>query len=133
MSGEGKVTISVELERKEIQPGIIALEIKGEVRTSADRSRLTQVVDDEIAKHQRRLILDLSHMELIDSAGVGTIVLCFSRMRKSGGELRLSGPKGMVETVLKLTQIHRAIHVFPSVADAARDFPVPSESSSPRS
>jgi anti-anti-sigma factor len=123
----------VELERKEIQPGIVALEIKGEVRTSADRGRLAQVVDDEIANHQRRIILDLSQMNLIDSAGVGTIVLCFSRLRKSGGELRISGPKGMVETVLKLTQIHRAIRVFPSVAEAASDFPVPGDSPAPHS
>jgi len=114
----------LEVIRNEIQSGIVALGISGEVRTSNDRQHLTQAVEEEIQKGVRRLIIDLSGLQIVDSAGVGVIVLCFSHMRKAGGTLRLAGAKGMVETVLKLTQIHRAIDMFPSVEDAARDFTV---------
>ena len=113
----------MELIRKGIQPGVVALEISGEMRTSGERSRLTQAIDEAIQKNERGIILDLSRLELIDSAGVGTIVLCYSRLRRIGGTLRVAGPKGMVETVLKLTQIHRAIDFFPTVAEAAHNCP----------
>ena len=113
----------MEVIRKEIQPGIIALGIGGEVRTSGDRQRLTQSVEEELQGGVRKIILDLSGLQIVDSAGIGAIVLCFSHTRKAGGTLRLAGAKGMVETVLKLTQIHRAIDMFPSAEEAARNFP----------
>jgi anti-sigma B factor antagonist len=109
--------------RKEIEPGTVTLAISGEVRTSNDRQQLTQATEEEIQKGVRRIILDLSGLQIIDSAGIGAIVLCFSHVKKAGGTLRLAGAKGMVETVLKLTQIHRAIDLFPSVEEAARNFP----------
>jgi anti-sigma B factor antagonist len=113
----------LELIRKEIEPGTVGLTITGEVRTSTDRQQLTQGVEEEIQKGVRRLILDLGNLQIVDSAGIGAIVLCFSRLKKAGGTLRLAGAKGMVETVLKLTQIHRAIDMFPSVEEAAKNFP----------
>ena len=113
----------MEMIRKEIEPGTVALAISGEVRTSNDRQRLTQAVEEEIQKAVRRIILDLGGLQIIDSAGIGAIVLCFSHVKKAGGTLRLAGAKGMVETVLKLTQIHRAIDLFPSVEEAAKNFP----------
>lgn len=115
----------MEVTRKEIQTGIVALGIAGEIRTSNDRQRLIDSVEEEIRNGVRRVILDLCGLQIVDSAGVGAIVLCFSHMRKAGGMLRLAGARGMVETVLKLTQIHRAIDMFPSVEDAARDFSIP--------
>lgn len=116
----------MEVIRKEIQPGTIALQISGEVRTSNDRQRLTQSVEEEIQNGVRRVILDLSGLQIIDSAGVGSIVLCYSHVRKAGGTLRLAGAKGMVETVLKLTQIHRAIDLYPTIDEAAKNFPASS-------
>lgn len=116
--------VSLEVTRKEIQTGVVALGIMGEVRTSNDRQRLTDSVEEELRKGVSKIILDLSSLQIVDSAGVGAIVLCFSHAKKAGGTLRLAGAKGMVETVLKLTQIHRAIDMFPSVEEAAKDFTV---------
>lgn len=113
----------MELIRDEIDSGIVVLAITGEVRTSSDRQHLSEGVEKEIKNGVRRIILDLGSLQIVDSAGIGAIVLCFSNVKKAGGTLRLAGARGMVENVLKLTQIHRAIDLFPSVEEAARNFP----------
>lgn len=113
----------MELIRTEIQPEIVVLKIAGEVRTSSDRQQLTEGIDAEVEKGVRRLVIDLGGLQIVDSAGVGALVLCFSHVKKAGGTLRLAGAKGMVETVLRLTQIHRAIEMFPTVEEAAKNFP----------
>jgi anti-sigma B factor antagonist len=123
----------VELSKKVLQDGIIVLQLAGDMHMGADCQRLTQAAQQVIQEPEKRVILDLSPLELIDSAGVGAVVSCFSLVRKSGGTLRVAGSKGMVDTVLKLTQIHRAIGFFPTVAEAAADFPSPSESAKPNS
>ncbi len=113
----------MQLVKRVIEPGIVILELRGDLRMGADCQRLTKEAEELIRAGERRVVLDLAPLDLIDSAGVGAIVACFSFLKKAGGTLRVAGARGMVATVLRLTQIHRAIEFFPAVADAARDFP----------
>jgi anti-sigma B factor antagonist len=113
----------VNLTKKKADAGVVVLELSGYIRMGPDCKQLTNQVDELIRENESRVILDLSGVDLIDSAGIGTIVLCFSRLKKAGGSLRIAGAKGMVDTVLHTTQVHRAISLFPAVADAAKDFP----------
>ncbi len=123
----------MDLAKEVIEQGIVVMRLGGVMRMGVDCQRLTQGADQLIQENQRRIILDLSSLKLIDSAGVGAIVSCFSQVRKSGGTLRLAGAKGMVETVLKVVQIDRAIGFFPTVAEAASDFPSADASTAPNS
>lgn len=58
----------------------------------------------------------------MDSTGVGIIMMVCGLLRQSGGELRLAGARGLVEEVLKLTNVHSMIAVHPSVELAAASF-----------
>lgn len=111
------------LNKREIQPGIWVLEMSGNVHMGADCQRVDREVEGHIEKQQTRLIFDLGKVDHIDSAFVGQIVKSFSRLKKAGGTLRLAAMKGMVEGVLKMTQVDKVIAVFPSAAAAAEDFP----------
>lgn len=121
----------MDLTKKVLQDGIVVLELAGDMRMGVDCQRLTKAVEEVVQEKKQRIILDLSPLAVIDSAGVGSIVACFSLARKAGGTLYLAGAKGMVETVLKLAQIHRAIGFFPTVAAAAENFPPAGSSPSP--
>lgn len=123
----------MELAKNTAEQGIVVLELTGSMHMGADCQHLTQAADALIREGQRRVILDLSRLEVIDSAGVGTIVACFTLLRKAGGAMRVAGARGMVETVLKLTQVHRAIEFFPTVSEAAANFPPAGPSSAPES
>lgn len=117
----------MDLSKNVLQDGIVVLQLAGDMRMGADCQHLTQAAERLVQDNSRRIIFDLSPLVLIDSAGVGTVVSCFSLVKKSGGTLRIAGAKGMVETVLKLAQIHRAIGFFPTVAEAATDFSLPGQ------
>ena len=110
------------LTKKEIQPGIWVMEMSGNVHMGADCKRVDQEIDSHIDKKQTRIIFDMAKVDHIDSAFVGQIVKSFSRLKKADGKLRLAGVKGMVEGVLKMTQVDKVIPVFPTVAAACEDF-----------
>lgn len=111
------------LNKREIRPGIWVLEMSGNVHMGADCKRVDQEVENHIEKQQTRIIFDLGKVDHIDSAFVGQIVKSFSRLKKAGGTLRLAAMKGMVEGVLKMTQVDKVIAVFPTASAAAEDFP----------
>jgi anti-sigma B factor antagonist len=112
----------VNLSKKEIQPGIWVMEMSGNVHMGADCKRVDQEIDHHIEKKQMRIIFDMAKVDHIDSAFVGQIVKSFSRLKKVDGKLRLACVKGMVEGVLKMTQVDKVIPVFPTVAAACEDF-----------
>ena len=112
----------MEINRKQIKPGIVVLEMSGSIRMGNDCQRMEQEVDQLLRQNEKRIIFDLSRIYQIDSSGVGRIVVCLSRIKKSGGNLRLAGVTGMVEGVLKLTQIHKIVEMFPTTSKASENF-----------
>lgn len=50
-----------------------------------------------------KLILDLSGVEFLDSAGLGALMILYGNMKIRGGQLRLVAPGTRVREVLKMT------------------------------
>jgi anti-anti-sigma regulatory factor len=48
--------------------------------------------------------------------------MCYAKLKKSGGVLRVAGVNGMVEDTLRLTSVDKLIEFYPSVAEAAARF-----------
>ncbi len=112
----------VEIKRRESGPGIVVLEMNGSILMGPDCQRIEEELEQLLRQNETRVIFDLSGISKIDSTGVGKIVNCFSRLKKSGGSLRLAGLKGIVEHAFKLTQIHKVIGIYPTASDAAETF-----------
>ena len=108
--------------RKQMEPGIVVLEMTGRFVMGADCQMMNSEIEECLLRNETRCILDLTAVDHIDSAAVGQIVKAYSKLKKSGGSLKLAGVNGMVERVLKMTQVHRVIPIFPTAADAAKDF-----------
>ena len=113
----------MEITRKQFNPGVVVLELKGPLQMGVECKRLELAMDDLLKEKQTRVVLDLSQLTKIDSDGVGRVVKCLSRLRMVGGTLHLAGVTGMVDTALKLTHVDRLVKIFPTAADAAKNFP----------
>ncbi|MFY9691074.1 MAG: STAS domain-containing protein [Candidatus Acidiferrales bacterium] len=113
----------MKFEKKQIEPGIVVLELTGRFVMGADCQKLDREVDDHAQRGEKSFILDLTAVDHVDSAAIGQIVKCYSKVKKSGGTMRLAGAKGMVDGVLKLTQVHKVIEIFPTAQEAAKNFP----------
>jgi anti-anti-sigma factor len=109
--------------KRQIEPGIVVFEMTGRFLMGPDCQLVDREIEAHIQRSEKKVIFDLSSVDHVDSAAVGQIVKCYSRLKKSGGMLRLAGACKMVEGVLKLTQVHKVIETYPTVQDAAKDFP----------
>ncbi|HVA71992.1 MAG TPA: STAS domain-containing protein [Candidatus Limnocylindrales bacterium] len=112
----------MELKKKQIKPGVAVLEMRGRILMGPDCKIIEKEIDELIAANETRVIFDLSGVSQIDSAGVGQVVKSFTRLKKSGGELRLAGVTGMLDGVFKMTQVHKVIGMYPTPGDASEAF-----------
>ena len=115
----------MDIAKKELQPGIVVLEIRSPLLMGVECKRLELAVDQLLSEKKTRVVLDLSHVSKVDSAGVGKIVNSLSRLKIAGGNLCLAGVTGMIGGVLKLTRVDRLVKIYPTALEAAQNFPEP--------
>lgn len=80
---------------------------------------LREVLDAEVAKQPRTMIIDLSGLRFMDSSALHALLRVNRSLDRQGGVLALVSPQPAVAKILRLTTADRLIPVFGSVAEAA--------------
>lgn len=73
---------------------------------------------DLVGSGTRRVILDFSRTDVLDSTGLGAVFSLYRRLNTLGGRMVLVNPTSQVETMLKLTRTDRVFDRYPSVEEA---------------
>jgi anti-sigma B factor antagonist len=69
----------------------------------------------------RKLVLDLSGVDYIDSSGLGMLIYCFGQMEQSGGRMRVTGANGPVARVFEIANASRILQFDSDLASACRN------------
>jgi anti-sigma B factor antagonist len=108
------------IEQKRLDPDIDVVQLSGRIVQGSDSMRVEWAVADLLKESRKKLIFDLSGVTVVDSTGIGILVMCHAKVKKAGGSLRMAGVQGMVEETLKITTVDKLIESFPTVAEASR-------------
>lgn len=108
--------------KKQIVPGLTSLEIKGSIHCGPECARLEQQVNELIGAKETRVIFDMTGVTHVDSAAIGAIVRCFSKLKNAGGGLCMACAQPMVDYSMKLTKMDQIVPGYPSVGEAAAAF-----------
>ena len=116
------ISLPLQVTKKQIVPGVVVLELAGPIHMGPACQQISQHVEEHLGRSENWLIFDLSKATFLDSGGLGEIVRCFSKTKKSGGSLRIAGAQGMIATVIRLTKMDKVIELFPTADEAAENF-----------
>ena len=75
-----------------------------------------------IEQGYRKIVVDLSLCEFIDSTFLGALVVSLKRITTLGGDLRLVGYHPAVHAMMELTRMHRVFESYPTKEDAIKSF-----------
>lgn len=71
---------------------------------------------------QPQVVLDLSQVKYLGSAGIEDILHCLSVVVRRDGEMKLAALSPEAASLLSLTRVERFFEVFPSVEEAVHSF-----------
>jgi len=97
---------------------IVILELKGRVTIGPDTDRLNDALRGELDAGTRKMIVNLSALTQVDSAGLATLVRNFVSMRRDGGVMRMVIPPGRVREVFDVLQLSGAMTGLPDEGSA---------------
>jgi anti-sigma B factor antagonist len=107
--------------RQSEKEGIVILEPKGRL-TAGEASELRDRVRSLMESGKQNFILDLAHVDYIDSTGLGTMVICFTSVQKAGGKLKLLRLSRRNIELLVLTKLTTVFEIFNDEQDAVNSF-----------
>ena len=77
---------------------------------------------DLLDRGHRKIILDMSQVGFMDSAGLGELVACKKRTAERGGDIKLLQPVGQVHKLLVMTLLTSMFEVYSDEAAAISSF-----------
>ncbi len=92
--------------------------------TLKEAEEFKRVLSTEIGNGTRKLIVDLSECEFIDSTFLGALVVSLKKITALGGDLRLVGFQPSVHSMFELTRMYRVFEAFPTRQAAVESFGV---------
>src|SRR5246127_2369207 len=106
--------------RKEKDVAIVDFE--GRLAVGVGDAVLPNVINELLEEGVKKILLNLSEMDYIDSNGLGELVQSLKTSKRYGASLRLLKPQDRVAKTLRLTNLLPMFNVYESEADALRGF-----------
>jgi anti-sigma B factor antagonist len=109
----------LQIETRRLEPDITLLELTGKISLGRESQRIETLVQDLLRQEQKKIILDISRVDHLDSTGIGILAYCYGTVNRSSGELRIAGASGKVLHLLQITRLDSVLPLCNSV-EAAR-------------
>ena len=102
--------------------GVSLVEVHGRV-DSTNADQMGEVLTGEIEHGRTQIVLDLSGVDYMSSAGLREIVSALKRAkREAGGDVRIAEPSYRVREVLELAGLDTILQIYPSQVDAVGSY-----------
>lgn len=113
--------MSLEIEQRE-REGVILLDLKGRITMGEEAGLFRDAVEKIAAQPGARLILNMKDVAYVDSTGLGAIVMCATRVRNSGGVVKLVNVNRRNIELIVMTKLDTMFEVFNDETDAVNSF-----------
>jgi anti-anti-sigma factor len=104
------------------ESGITVLRFRSPAQLTHSAQELDELRRDVLEQTDSRVVIDLSRVTKIDSAGLGQLMSCYSHLVRNRGSLKLVNPAPDVKKVLDMTGISRLVPAYKDEEEAIRSF-----------
>jgi anti-sigma B factor antagonist len=101
---------------------VMILDLKGRLTAGLGDQILRDAVDELIAEGRRRILLNLSEVSFLDSAGVGELVAGLKTARRFQADLKLLNVGERVYSTLDMARLLPTFEIYRDEGEAVQSF-----------
>ena len=102
--------------------GVSVLRFKANAELTHSARELEELRKEVLEQSDSRVIIDLSRVTRIDSAGLGQLMSCYSHLIKNRGALKVLNPAPEIAKLLDMTGLSTLIPTLHDEQEAVRSF-----------
>jgi len=101
---------------------VMILDLKGRLTAGLGDQILRDAIDELLAEGRRRILLNLSEVSFLDSAGVGELVAGLKTSRRFQAELKLLNVGERVYSTLDMARLLPTFEIYSDESEAVRSY-----------
>jgi anti-sigma B factor antagonist len=101
---------------------VAVLRFTGPVQLVRRSPELTALSQNVLEQKDTKVLIDLSRVSRIDSAGLGLLMSCYSHAVRNRGALKLLNPSRDVRQLLRFTKIDAVLETYDDEREALESF-----------
>jgi anti-sigma B factor antagonist len=117
----GGQTMPLEITQREIN-GVYLLALRGRLVLGQESSGLRTMVDNLLASGLTRIVLNLEHVNYVDSAGLGALIEMHRNTKAKGGSLKLCNLGPNLKRALEIARLLPIFETCPTETAAVASF-----------
>lgn len=107
---------------RQVEPDLTVVELTGHLNLGHELMTIETAVKHLIQEGARKLVIDVTKLDYIDSAGIGMLVGCNGQMDRAGGKMRVAGAQGAVAKAFGIVHMDRITSLDADLDSACRNF-----------
>ncbi|MEP7292789.1 MAG: STAS domain-containing protein [Chloroflexota bacterium] len=100
---------------------VTLIEASGRI-DSMNAEELREALNEEIGRGAKNVVLDLSNVSYMSSAGLRELVAAYRKLQEVSGDLRLAQPSSRVLDVLEMSGLDTIFQIFHTQTGAVGSF-----------
>jgi len=101
---------------------VTIVDLGGRIVLGEGTAELRDLVRNLAGAGRKKILLNLSGVNYIDSSGLGELVSAFTSLRKQGGELKLLNLTKRVHDLLQITKLYTVFEITDDEAASLKSF-----------
>lgn len=107
---------------KKIEKDVVIEVVNLSRATWKEAKQFKKILEEDVEKKFRKLVVDISQCEFLDSTFLGTLVYAKKLVNKIGGELKLVEPPSVFKVLMEKTSTLQVFDSYKSMEDAINSF-----------
>src|SRR5690348_808290 len=103
--------MAVRYEFRKMEPAITVATLTGQLNLGNRLMEFEHSIKQRIQDGARKMVLDLTGLTYIDSAGLGMVATCAGVMFKAGGKLAVVSSGGKITQMFEITRLNQVISI----------------------
>ncbi|MFZ3201790.1 MAG: STAS domain-containing protein [Candidatus Acidiferrales bacterium] len=101
---------------------VAVVDFSGQITLGEGSAKLRTMIREIVAMGHRKILLNLSDVDYIDSAGIGELVSACTAVRNVHGELKLMNLSRRLRDIISITRLYTIFDVQADEETALRSF-----------
>jgi anti-sigma B factor antagonist len=106
---------------RKVEPDLTVVELTGHLNLGNELMSVENAVKRAIDEGARKLVIDVTRLDYIDSAGIGMLVACNGQIERAGGKMRVAGAQGTVAKAFEIVHMDRITSLDGDIDSAVRN------------
>jgi len=108
---------------------VTIVDLSGKIALGESNRALHEAIRGLMTDGNKNILLNLAHVTLIDSSGLGELVASYASVERNGGAMKLANLSDRFIELITITKLYTVFDVFDNEADALASFEAASEAS----